>query len=69
MITLNRVVEGGDTYFPELNKRFKPQTGQALIWYNLNENGLANPLTLHAGQPIIKGEKFIVTQWFRQSAA
>ena len=66
MVTLNEVEEGGDTYFPQLNQRFKPKIGQALIWYNLGEDGLADPLTLHAGQPIIKGEKFIITQWFHQ---
>lgn len=67
IITLNAVEEGGATYFPKLDKYFKPKAGQALIWYNLNENGLAHPLTLHTGQPVIKGEKFIITQWFRQS--
>ncbi len=67
MITLNDVEEGGDTYFPTLDKRFTPKAGQALIWYNLDENGLAHPLTLHTGQAVKKGEKFIVTQWFRQS--
>lgn len=67
MITLNSVEEGGDTYFPKLDKRFAPNAGQALIWYNLNEDGLAHPLTLHTGEAVKKGEKFIVTQWFRQS--
>lgn len=67
IITLNNVEEGGDTYFPKLNKYFKPKMGQALIWYNLNEYGLAHPLTLHTGHPVTKGEKFIMTQWFRQS--
>ncbi|MGV3740277.1 MAG: prolyl hydroxylase family protein [Gammaproteobacteria bacterium] len=69
MITLNQVEEGGDTYFPRIDKRFKPKPGQALIWYNLNEYGLANPLTRHAGEPVIKGEKFIVTQWFAQASS
>ncbi|MCT4635000.1 MAG: 2OG-Fe(II) oxygenase [Rickettsiales bacterium] len=68
IITLNDVEEGGETYFPKLNKSFPPQTGQALIWYNLNEYGLAHPLTLHTGKPVIKGEKFIITQWFRQES-
>ena len=66
MVTLNEVVEGGGTYFPKLDVSFTPKIGQALIWYNLDENGLANPLTLHTGQLIKKGEKFIITQWFHQ---
>lgn len=67
MITLNEVEEGGNTFFPKLNMGFKPAIGQALIWYNLNSDGLAHPLTLHTGQAVKKGEKFILTQWFRQS--
>ena len=67
IITLNDVEEGGETYFPKLGKSFKPKAGQALIWYNLNEDGMADPLTLHSGKTVVKGEKFIMTQWFRQS--
>ncbi len=66
MVTLNKVQEGGDTCFPLLDQRFEPKVGQAIIWYNLDESGLANPLTLHAGLPIVEGEKFIITQWFHQ---
>ncbi len=66
MITLNEVQEGGNTHFPLLAQSFVPKIGQALIWYNLGEDGLANPLTLHTGLPVIAGEKFIITQWFHQ---
>lgn len=66
MVTLNDVIQGGDTYFSKLDIRFKPEIGQALIWYNLGVDGLAHPLTLHGGEPIIQGEKFILTQWFHQ---
>lgn len=69
MVTLNEVAEGGCTYFPKLDKRFSPAVGQALIWYNLDDRGLAHPLTLHTGEPVKQGEKFIITQWFRQCAA
>lgn len=68
MVTLNEVEEGGETSFPTLQKSFKPKIGQALIWYNLNKNGLAHPLSLHSAQPVLKGEKFIITQWFHQCA-
>lgn len=66
MITLNNVEAGGYTAFPKLRKEFEPQAGQALIWYNLSDDGLAHPLSLHAGKPVVKGEKFIITQWFHQ---
>ena len=66
MINLNVPEEGGASYFPKLDKSFQPETGQVLIWYNLNEDGLAHPLSLHTGQKVIKGEKFISNQWFHQ---
>lgn len=66
MITLNEVKDGGETYFPKLNASFKPTPGQAIIWYNLDSSGLAHPLSLHTGQLVKKGEKFILTQWFHQ---
>jgi len=66
MVNLNVPEEGGDTYFPKLDKTFKPMTGQALIWYNLNEEGLAHPMSLHTGKHITKGEKFISNQWFQE---
>ncbi len=68
MINLNNVEEGGYTYFPELDLGIAPKAGQAIIWYNLDERGLAHPLTLHTGQAVIQGEKFIITQWFHQCA-
>ena len=29
----------------------------AVLWNNLYPNGMVNPNTLHAGEPILKGEK------------
>jgi len=65
MIYLNNVQEGGCTFMKELDYRVKPERGKALLWYNLKSNGDVNPHTLHAGEPIIKGEKYIITKWFR----
>ena len=40
----------------------------ALIWNNNDLNGNPNYNTLHQGNPPIKGEKFIITKWFRQKS-
>jgi prolyl 4-hydroxylase len=66
MITLNTVEKGGHTHFPKLNQTIEPTPGQAIIWYNLADDHLAHPLSLHGELAIEKGEKFIITQWFRE---
>ncbi len=66
MITLNEPREGGETEFPHLNKSFKPKSGRLLLWNNMLPDGRPNMNTLHAGLPVIRGIKHIVTLWFRQ---
>lgn len=63
---LNTVEHGGDTSFPELGMRVIPKQGRALLFYSLNLNGTPNPMTLHGGDPVIRGEKWIATCWVRQ---
>lgn len=66
MIYLNNTEVGGETEFPRISAKFFPKKGMAIIWNNLYENGCGNHNTLHAGKPIIKGTKYIITKWFRQ---
>ena len=68
MIYLNEVKEGGATEFPKLNKTFSPSEGKALIWNNLNEDGTPNESTMHQAHPVTKGNKTIITKWFRQAS-
>ena len=65
-IYLNNVEKGGETFFPGLNKSFKPIMGKALIWNNLNYDGMPNRNTIHQGKPVITGHKSIITKWFRE---
>tara|TARA_Y100000389_G_C17322024_1_gene443600 strand:- start:126 stop:863 length:738 start_codon:yes stop_codon:yes gene_type:complete len=66
MIYLNDTEEGGETSFSKLKKSFKPKKGKAIIWNNLNDDKTCNYNTEHAGMPIIKGTKYIITKWFRE---
>lgn len=65
MIYLNDVEAGGETLFPKLNLAFTPKQGQAVIWNSIRADGSVNPATSHWAKPIIKGEKFVITKWFR----
>ena len=67
MIYLNHVEEGGNTEFPIIGKSFAPEKGTALFWLNSNGKGFENSSTLHSGRPVVRGEKMIITKWFREN--
>lgn len=59
-------LEGGYTSFPYAHISKKPQTGSALIWHNLNSiDKKENVFSSHCGLPIIKGDKYVLTKWFK----
>ena len=65
MAYLNTVEEGGETDFPLLDIALKPRAGTLLVWNNTDANGDPNKLTLHSGNPVTRGRKYIVTRWYR----
>ncbi len=65
MVFLNEVEEGGTTDFPSLGLSITPKTGVLLVWNNATDKGMPNEWTLHAGLPVIKGVKYIITKWYR----
>lgn len=60
--------EGGDTYFPELELSVRPRRGSAVYFEYRNAAGDLDSRCLHAGMPVLKGDKWIATKWLRQSA-
>jgi len=67
MVFLNNVKKGGETEFINLNNlHVTPKTGTAVVWNSLNGDGTPNDMTLHQGKPILGGEKYIITKWFRE---
>jgi prolyl 4-hydroxylase len=69
MVYLNEGMEGGETWFPLIDKTFQPRSGRALIWNNLHPEGTPNYDTLHSGMPVLRGHKIIITKWFRERGA
>jgi len=67
MIYLNNVPKGGETEFPIIGKKFKPKKGMAVVWKNSDSTGTENAAALHAGLPVLKGKKIIITKWFREN--
>lgn len=66
MMFLNEPEAGGQTYFPKVNVRVTPRTGNLLIWNNLDEYGEPNPYSLHQGMPVEAGVKYVITKWYRE---
>ena len=66
VLYLNDVEEGGTTFFPKLNLTVCPQKGMAVYFEYFYNDSILNELTLHAGAPVVKGEKWIATQWMRR---
>jgi prolyl 4-hydroxylase len=63
---LNEGYEGGETAFPKRNIAYKGQTGDALYFKNVDHKGHPADTSLHAGRPIVSGEKWLATLWCRE---
>lgn len=65
MIYLNDVAEGGETHFPNIGVTIAPQRGALIVWNNAAPDGALNQDTIHAGLPVARGTKYIITKWYR----
>jgi prolyl 4-hydroxylase len=65
---LNDDYSGGSTCFPQLQLTIKAQRGDMLHFHNLGVDGLGHRDTLHAGMPVIAGEKWLLSQWIRSES-
>ena len=65
MAYLNEVEEGGGTHFTEIGINIEPKPGVLLVWNNALPDGQPNVETMHAGTPVIRGSKYVITKWYR----
>jgi prolyl 4-hydroxylase len=65
IIYLNDNFEGGETYFPNIDKYVVPKKGKAAIFYNVDKEGEVLPKSLHGGLDVKNGEKWIANKWIR----
>eukprot|EP01040_Poterioochromonas_malhamensis_P009728 gene9728-10568_t len=58
---------GGETSFPKgadgRGVKVHPGKGNALMFYNLLEDGNGDDISLHAALPVVKGEKWVANFW------
>ncbi|MFI2231806.1 2OG-Fe(II) oxygenase [Nocardia testacea] len=66
IVYLNDVEAGGATHFPDAGVSVSPRKGQALYFRYFNNIGQLDPATLHAGLPVLAGQKWIINKWVRR---
>lgn len=65
LIYLNDDFEGGETIFPKINKTVKPEKGKAVLFRNVDKDGVIIKDSFHGGVPVKQGEKWIANKWVR----
>ena len=63
LIYLNDDFEGGETEFIRLNLKIKPEKGKAILFKSTDENEVLYEQSMHRGNEVINGEKWIATKW------
>jgi len=66
MLYLNEVKLGGATVFPSLNIIAQPIKNAGIFWYNYKRSGDVDRQSVHAGCPVILGEKWVANKWIRE---
>lgn len=63
---LNDVEAGGSTGFPDVGLTVTPRKGNAVYFAYTGPAGEVDPMSLHSGDPVEAGEKWIATKWLRE---
>jgi prolyl 4-hydroxylase len=67
MVTyLNDVPAGGETSFPELGWAATPCLGHAVYFEYCDSRGWVDWRSVHAGNAVLDGEKWVASKWMRQ---
>ncbi len=68
LLYLNDDYDGGSTWFPKLQLDIKGRRGDMLQFHNLGADGIGHRDSLHAGMPVMSGEKWLLSQWIRSES-
>ena len=66
IVALNDEYEGGETVFPNINKSYRLEKGDALFFNTLNNYECATKKALHGGASVTSGEKWVCNLWIRK---
>jgi hypothetical protein len=65
LVYLNDDFDAAETSFLRLDWRYRGQKGDAIVFWNVDEAGVPDIATLHAGLAPSRGEKWLLSQWIR----
>lgn len=68
LLYLNEDFDAAETDFPHIDWKYKGRKGDAVFFWNVDLQGVPDPLTLHAGLAPTRGEKWLLSQWIRARA-
>jgi prolyl 4-hydroxylase len=66
LVYLNEEYSGGETLFVRTGLKVKGRKGDGLVFRNADAQGRADPAALHAGMPVLQGQKFVASRWIRE---
>lgn len=64
---LNHDYRGGETLFLKTGLKVRGRKGDVVLFRNTVDGKALDPLSEHAGSPVISGVKFLATRWIRAS--
>ncbi len=63
---LNDDYEGGETAFLKIDWTYRGKVGDSMLFLNVRTSDRKpDPMTLHAGTPVTRGRKWLLSQWVR----
>lgn len=65
LVALGDDFEGGETAFPRLGLTWRGRPGEVLVFANVDAAGRPEQALWHAGAPVTRGTKCILSKWIR----
>lgn len=66
LVYLNQDYLGGQTEFPAGGLSYRGQTGDAIVFRNVTDDGSPDRMSVHAGTPVTMGNKYLASRWIRE---
>ncbi|HEX6784024.1 MAG TPA: 2OG-Fe(II) oxygenase [Sphingomicrobium sp.] len=65
LVYLNEDYAGGETEFIQTGLKVRGRKGDVLVFRSQSSDGGLDPLSEHAGLPVIRGTKYLASRWIR----
>lgn len=66
LVYLRAPEAGGETHYLKIERKVAGHEGMALCHFNCDARGEPDPMTLHTGAPVLKGEKWLARTTLRE---